>query len=170
MFMSCLSLACAVYLAPRAAAMHVQPAVEFFERLLASQLPALAAHLARLAVPTDLYLVPWLLSLYTRALPPRTAARIWDRVLAEGEREAFKAALALLTLLQPVLLLAGFEEAVQLLQQLPFGGSHGPTGGHAVGGERLAEATLLEAMGRVAIPKLEYERLLMRCITHQALA
>ena len=38
-----------------------------------------------------------------------------------GESEIFRAALAILALLEPVLMLAGFEEALQLLQHLPFG-------------------------------------------------
>ena len=105
------------------AELNVQPAIDFFELALRQMTPSLAAHLLdKLEVPTGLYLVPWLLTLFSRSLPLSTACRVWDRVLAEGEAEAFKAALALLSLMQPVLLLAGFEEAVQLLQQLPFDG------------------------------------------------
>ena len=122
-----------------AATLHVQPAIDFFESLLATRLPALAAHISSLGIPTDAYLVPWLLTLFARSLPLSTASRIWDRVLAEGEGETFRAAIALMQLLQPVLLLAGFEEALQLLQQLPFGqqlsvgggGASPIAGGHA---------------------------------------
>ena len=158
-----------------AATLHVQPAIDFFESLLATRLPALAAHISSLGIPTDAYLVPWLLTLFARSLPLSTASRIWDRVLAEGEGETFRAAIALMQLLQPVLLLAGFEEALQLLQQLPFGQQLSVGGGGASGAAeahklalaapaRLAEAALLEAMSKVQLPKVEFEQLMMRCI------
>ena len=155
----------------------MQPAIDFFESLLATRLPALAAHISSLGIPTDAYLVPWLLTLFARSLPLSTASRIWDRVLAEGEGETFRAAIALMQLLQPVLLLAGFEEALQLLQQLPFGQQLSVGGGGASGAAeahqlalaapaRLAEAALLEAMSKVQLPKIEFEQLMMRCIAH----
>ena len=46
--------------------LHVQPAIAFFDTALAAQLPALAARLAALAIPSDLYLVPWLLTIRRR--------------------------------------------------------------------------------------------------------
>ena len=102
------------------ASLHLRPAVEFFDATLARLLPALAARLSRLEISSHLYLMPWILTLFSRSLPLSTACRIWDRVLADGEAELFRAALAILQLLQPVLLLAGFEEAVQLLTNLPM--------------------------------------------------
>lgn len=102
------------------ASLHLGPAVEFFDATLARLLPALAARLSRLEISSHLYLMPWILTLFSRSLPLSTACRIWDRVLADGEAELFRAALAILQLLQPVLLLAGFEEAVQLLTNLPM--------------------------------------------------
>ena len=78
----------------------MQPAIDFFESLLATRLPALAAHISSLGIPTDAYLVPWLLTLFARSLPLSTASRIWDRVLAEGEGETFRAAIALMQLLR----------------------------------------------------------------------
>ena len=94
--------------------------LKFFDAMLARQLPALASRLSKLEISSHLYLTPWILTLFSRSLPLSTACRIWDRVLADGEAELFRAALAILQLLQPVLLLAGFEEAVQLLTNLPM--------------------------------------------------
>ena len=99
---------------------HVGPAVAFFEATLAQQLPAVATHLGELGVPTNLYLLPWLLTMFSRALPLSLACRIWDRVLLDGEAELFRAALALLKQLQPRLLAADFEQAVHLLHHLPL--------------------------------------------------
>ena len=60
-------------------------------------------------------------------------------------------------LLQPVLLVAGFEEALELLQHLPFEEA-------ALSSSRLAEAVLLDAMSRVTLPRDRYEALVSRCI------
>ena len=60
-----------------------------------------------------------LLAIFRQSLPLSACARIWDVVLSEGERALFRAALALLGLLQPMLLAAGYEESVMLLQHLP---------------------------------------------------
>ena len=100
--------------------LDVRPAIAFFDRALSQQLPALTARLSLLDIPSDLYLVPWLLTMFSRALPLSTACRIWDRVLADGEAELFRAAIALMALLQPLLLVAGFDEAVQVLQHVPM--------------------------------------------------
>lgn len=84
----------------------------------------------------------WLLELSACAIcrPLATTCRIWDRVLDEGERTLFCAAVAVMQaplapslspaspiqplarhaqLLQPILLTASFEECLSLLQNLP---------------------------------------------------
>ena len=55
----------------------------------------------------------------------------------------FRAALALMHVLQPVLLVAGFDESVQLLQNLPEA--------------ELSEEVLLAEMSRVHLPAEEYD-------------
>ena len=72
-------------------------------------------------------------------------------VLSEGERALFRAALALLGLLQPMLLGAGYEESVMLLQHLPQEGE-------------LPEEQLLATAARIHLPAAEYEQLLVDCI------
>jgi hypothetical protein len=150
---ACLSALLSGYPMLRAcAALQVQPAVTLFETLLTEQLPALAARLRLLEVPTDLYLVPWLLTIFSRSLPLSTACRIWDRVLCAGEAEIFRAALALLRILQTTLLTATFEDAVTTLQRPPL--------------TEHSEAELLGAMGRVSLPEDAYERLLLEYTLH----
>jgi len=137
--------------------MHVAPAVEFFDGALAAQQPALASHLRSLDITSDMYVMPWLLTMFSRSLPLSTACRIWDCVLSEGERALFCAALAVMQLLQPVLLVAGFEECLQLLQNLPQEGT------------LLRESDLLAAMARVQLPNAQYDQLLLTCIVHAGL-
>mmetsp|Transcript_10674 Transcript_10674/g.24498 ORF Transcript_10674/g.24498 Transcript_10674/m.24498 type:complete len:105 (+) Transcript_10674:2972-3286(+) len=99
-----------------------------------------------------MYLVPWLITMFSKSLPLSIACRIWDRVLSEGERALFSAAAAVLTLLQPVLMAAGFEESLQLLQNLSQGSA------------LLQEGELLTTMSRVQLPSVQYEKMLLCCI------
>jgi hypothetical protein len=94
-----------------------------------------------------------LLALFRQSLPLSACARIWDVVLSEGERALFRAALALLGLLQPMLLAAGYEESVMLLQHLPQDGA-------------LPEQQLLADMARVQLPADEYQALLVDAIVN----
>lgn len=146
--------------------LQVQPAVRFFDLALGAQLPALASRLSELGIPSDLFLVPWLVTLFARSLPLPIACRIWDRVLSEGEAELFRAALALLSCLQPVLLVASFEEAVHLLHHLPFP-SPADDEASTAATYRLAEATLLAAMDKVVLPVADFERLHAQCVTER---
>ena len=55
-----------------------------------------------LDITADMYLMPWLLTMFSKSLPLSTACRIWDRVLGEGERALFSAAIAVLALPLPL--------------------------------------------------------------------
>ena len=176
------------------AALHVAPAIELHNELLGEQLPSLRARLDTLGIRAEVYLVPWFLTMFTRSLPLSTPCRIWDRVLLDGEAHLFRAALGLLQLLQPVLMLAGFEESIQLLQHLPLGAATSalalpPAPSEPASlvaspqaaarqlppppseraryealAERFAEEDVLAAMARVHIPEAAYERMVARCM------
>ena len=102
------------------ASLHLQPSIKFFDVALSHCAPLLKARLGSLAIPTDLYLTPWLCAFFARSLPLPIVQRIWDRVLASGEAVLFRAAIAIMRILQPALLVASFEDAVHLLHHLPF--------------------------------------------------
>ena len=93
-----------------------------------------------------------MVTLFTRSLPLALACRVWDRVLSEGERALCRAALALLSLLEPALAAASFDDAVRLLQHLP-----------PIDGDEL-----LAAMAKVKLPEEEYEALLVDAIVNGA--
>ena len=133
------------------ASLHFGPVLLYFELTLEQQLPAVHMHLRRHEISSDVYLVRWLLTMFSQSLPLSTCARIWDVVLSDGERALFRAALALLGLLQPMLLAAGYEESVMLLQHLPQDGE-------------LPEQQLLADMARVRLPADEYQALLVDAI------
>ena len=134
---ACLHALLAGYPVLRAcASLRFGPPIAAFDSALRSLLPALAAHLDALDVRPDLYLVPWLLTAFARSLPLAIAARVWDRMLSEGGRALLRAALALLRILQPKLLAAGYEDAVRLLHALP----------------PISEEQLATAMAKVHLP------------------
>ncbi|KAF2354427.1 Rab-GTPase-TBC domain [Trinorchestia longiramus] len=60
--------------------------------LVAALLPTLHTHLQKLQVTPDLYLLDWVLSLFTRSLPLDVASRIWDIFTRDGDEFFFRAA------------------------------------------------------------------------------
>jgi len=55
------------------------------------RLPALAAHLRLLNVDIAVVCLPWFLCLYVDVLPPESAFRVWDVMLAEGNTAVLSA-------------------------------------------------------------------------------
>ena len=66
--------------------------------------PALAARLDALGAAPQMFLLPWLLTFFSRPLGPEAAARLWDRLLTGGGGEVLRAAVALARLLEPWIL------------------------------------------------------------------
>lgn len=64
-----------------------------FEELLAINLPHLAEHLRNIEVTPDLYILDWLLTVFSRPLPIDAAVRIWDVYLRDGEEFLLRAAI-----------------------------------------------------------------------------
>ena len=91
-----------------------------FSALLLSHLPALAAHFTRLGLRPDLYLLDWLMTVFSRALPLDVACRIWDIIARDGQDFLFKAALGILALYEERLLAeTDFVLIAQFLSKLP---------------------------------------------------
>lgn len=59
-------------------------------------MPDLYKHFETLDITTDLFLIDWLSTLYTKNMEPEIASRIWDNFMLDGEIFAIKAGLALL--------------------------------------------------------------------------
>jgi hypothetical protein len=89
-----------------------------FDVYLALNAPTLHAHLQQQGLHCELYLLDWILTLFTRALPLDLCARLWDLLFRDGEQLIFRAALALLQSLGPQLLAADLGSGAQLLSQL----------------------------------------------------
>ncbi|XP_042856784.1 TBC1 domain family member 14-like [Penaeus japonicus] len=74
-----------------------------FEELLVMNLPYLAEHLRNIEVTPDLYILDWLLTVFSRPLPIDAAVRIWDVYLRDGEEFLLRAAIGILKLYETVL-------------------------------------------------------------------
>lgn len=82
-------------------------------------LPKLFSHFEKHNLTSDLYLVDWIYTLYSRSLPLDVACRVWDVFLRDGEEFLFRSALGILRLYQEVLLRLDFINLAQFLTKLP---------------------------------------------------
>ena len=91
-----------------------------FSSLLTAHLPSLSAHFTRLGLRPDLYLLDWLMTLFSRCLPLDVTCRLWDIIARDGQVFLFKAALGILALYEEKLLAeTDFVLIAQFLSKLP---------------------------------------------------
>ncbi|CAL8258982.1 unnamed protein product [Lota lota] len=90
-----------------------------FEVFFEENLPRLFRHFLANSLTPDLYLIDWIFTLYSKALPLDVACRVWDVFCRDGEESLFRTALALLRLYQDVLLQMDFIHMAQFLTRLP---------------------------------------------------
>merc|ERR1719150_1586640 len=91
-----------------------------FSSHLASHLPRLARHFARAGLRPDLYMVDWVMTLFSKAAPLDITCRIWDLLIRDGEGFLFRAALGVLSLYQDQMLKeTDFVLMAQFLTKLP---------------------------------------------------
>lgn len=98
--------------------------IRFFDDLLLEHIPHLHEHFNRLDLRPDMYIVNWLLTLFTKTIDLDAAARIWDCYLFYDTRERkerflWRACLALLKTLDVQLRLLDFDAALGVLRRAP---------------------------------------------------
>jgi len=107
-----------------------------FDMLFRANMPSLHTHFRRLEISSEQYLLDWLMSVYSRALPLRTCFRVWDCLLLEGDSFLYRVALALLYIKQKELLLSSFEGCVDALRSV----------------KKIEESVLFQAIELITIP------------------
>ena len=91
-----------------------------FSSLLAEQLPSLSDHFTLLGLRPDLYLLDWIMTLYSKCFPLDTACRLVDLLLRDGEQFLLRPGLAILALYEPQLRAeSDFVLLAQFLARLP---------------------------------------------------
>lgn len=89
-----------------------------FVALLAKKCPRVTAAMERLDLDPGALTAPWFDSLFTKTLPPETAARVWDWLFVEGPKVLFRVALALFKVNETTLL--GTYSGAQLPRTLSW--------------------------------------------------
>lgn len=90
-----------------------------YDDFFRENLPRLFVHFNAQNLTSDLYLVDWIYTLYSRSLPLDVACRVWDVFLRDGEEFLFRSALGILRLYEDVLLGMDFIHLAQFLTRLP---------------------------------------------------
>ncbi|KAI3365033.1 hypothetical protein L3Q82_010086 [Scortum barcoo] len=90
-----------------------------FQVFFEESLPRLFLHFLSSGLTPDLYLMDWILSLYTKPLPLDVTCRVWDVFFRDGEEFLFRTALGILRLFQDVLLHMDLITMAQFLSHLP---------------------------------------------------
>jgi hypothetical protein len=95
------------------------PRIQVYDLLLARRVPTVYERFKQLDISPQYYLIDWILTLFTRALPLSTALRLWDCFFLEGEMFVYRAAVGIMKKLQPHIEGADFEQILKLLHTHP---------------------------------------------------
>jgi hypothetical protein len=87
--------------------------------MLSQNLPRLDEHFRRIHLKSEHYLVEWYFTLFSKALHPLLAGRVWDCFLLEGPLFIHLTALGIIKLYEDKLLRGNFEECLNFLRKLP---------------------------------------------------
>lgn len=90
-----------------------------YQVLLKEHLPLLFNHLQELGLNAEVYLIDWMLTVFSKALPLDLASRVWDAYLYFGDHFLYRCALGILKYYQEKLLSLQFGEAAELLTHIP---------------------------------------------------
>jgi len=91
-----------------------------FYNMFAAHLPHLSAHFSNLGLRPDLYMLDWVMTMYSKTAPLDVACRIWDLLLRDGEKFLFRVAVGILSLYEKELLAEqDFVMIAQFLAKLP---------------------------------------------------
>ncbi|KAF8346904.1 rab-GTPase-TBC domain-containing protein [Amanita rubescens] len=94
----------------------VEAYYRIFDTLLADGMPKIFFNFKQHHVSPAAYLPDWLLPLFLNHLPFEACARVWDVVILEGDSFLYRAALAILAVLEPRLFFPERKELLELLK------------------------------------------------------
>ncbi|KAI6153881.1 rab-GTPase-TBC domain-containing protein [Pisolithus tinctorius] len=94
----------------------VEAYYRIFDTLLADSMPKIYFNFKQHQISPAAYLPDWLAPLFLDHLPFEACARLWDVILLEGDSFLFRAALAILAVLEPRLSFPDRDELLQLLK------------------------------------------------------
>lgn len=88
------------------------------EDLLLKYLPRVSEHMEAIKLTPDMYIIDWILTLFSKALPLDLAMRVWDYFFFEGTAFIYRVALGILKYGGKLLEEGEFEECLTWLTHL----------------------------------------------------
>lgn len=116
------------------------------EDLLELYFPDIYKYFTQLKIKTDMYLINWIMTLFTRSLSLEIAARIWDIYLCDGIITIFRVGLTIIAYGKKFLANADFENIMGYLNS-PFD---------------LEETTFFDVMQTYKIPSVKIREILKK--------
>ncbi|KAH3758445.1 TBC1 domain family member 12 [Pelomyxa schiedti] len=89
------------------------------EEAMKQFLPRIHKNFVEKGVSPKMFLLDWVLTIFSKALPLDVAVRVWDVYMLEGESFIFRVILGVMRMYQEILQHAPFESCVSLLTCLP---------------------------------------------------
>lgn len=78
----------------------IKTVVGFFEECLKDKRPKLFKHMSDLGVDTELFIIEWAYTLYSRAFSLRIVSKIWDLWFSEGYNTFYKVAMTIFEIME----------------------------------------------------------------------
>eukprot|EP01132_Coremiostelium_polycephalum_P002162 gene2162-2661_t len=97
----------------------MQVYMKAMDSLMQIHLPKVQKHLKELGIQPDIFMIDWVLTIFSKALPLDIASHIWDNVFLDGEIVIFQTALGILKMYSKELESADFDVCMTLLTHLP---------------------------------------------------
>eukprot|EP00944_MAST-04C_sp_MAST-4C-sp1_P002406 g2406.t1 len=123
----------------------IEQYLKIFDLALEKNMSSVASRLKELDISADMYLFPWIQTVFLKYTPLSLASRIWDNFLLDGVEFLFRTSLAILNLFSKELLSRPMEECMKLLQK--------HTTFKDVWRKLITEDDLFRAIERVSIPQ-----------------
>eukprot|EP01056_Protomagalhaensia_sp_Gyna25_P005685 Protomagalhaensia_sp_Gyna_25__5684@NODE_807_length_2574_cov_10_987771_g635_i0_p1_GENE_NODE_807_length_2574_cov_10_987771_g635_i0NODE_807_length_2574_cov_10_987771_g635_i0_p1_ORF_typecomplete_len329_score33_52RabGAPTBC/PF00566_18/9_9e42_NODE_807_length_2574_cov_10_987771_g635_i06961682 len=95
--------------------MYIKTYNKIFDLLLCKYFPKIYAKLYHSSFTSDVFLIEWWFTLFTRSLPPAILYRVWDHYLIDGDIVLFQTALGIVKHWQPSLEQLPMDEGLLLL-------------------------------------------------------
>lgn len=118
-----------------------------FDHYMMRVLPDLSAHFQQIGLDSRIYLLSWLLTLFSSTLPLECSFRVWDLYLVDGDAFLLRAALGLLRCLRPFLLKQCYDLSAEFLTKM-------------IPDEALCPLKLFQAIRSVPLDYHEFQSLL----------
>lgn len=93
--------------------------LQTYDEMLHDHCPLVHRHFRRCNVSHEVYMIDWLLTLYTRCLPLDLAARVWDIFMVDGDLSLFRVAIGLMRLYRDEILRMDMEGLLRFLTHIP---------------------------------------------------